>query len=179
MAITRAQKGEILQNYVQMLEKAQGLIITEYRGMAMNNFNTVRKAMRTVEGRYTVTKNTLLKLALRETGFAVPEDLLIGPVSIAIAYSDLTKLTKTMLDAARTDEKLVLKGGIMGSIVFRGTNGLEVLSTLPTLEHARASLIGTLQQPEVRLVSVLNQPGQGLAAILKAYTDKQSEGTAA
>jgi len=179
LPITKDEKGVIIQGYVDMLRKAQGLIVTEYRGMGMKNFNVVRKALRAVDGSYTVTKNTLLKIALKETGFATPDDLLVGPVSIAVAYSDLSKLTKAVIEAARTDEKLILKGGIMGTNVFRGAKELEILSTLPTLDEARASLIGTLQQPAVRLVSVLGQPAQGLAAILKAYTDKQDEGTAA
>jgi len=177
LAITREQKGEILQGYVDMLKQAQGLVVTEYRGMAMPNFNNVRKALRAIDGKYTVTKNTLLKIALKEVGFATPEDLLTGPVSIAIAYSDLGKLTKAMMDAAKTDDKIILKGGIMGQNVFRGAKELEILSTLPSLDGARASLIGTLQQPAIRLVSVLGQPGQGLAAILKAYSDKQNAGT--
>jgi len=177
LPITKAQKGDIIQGYVDMLKRANGLVITEYRGMAMPNFNNVRKALRAVEGGYSVTKNTLIKIALKETGFAAPDDLFVGPVSIAVAYGDLSKLTKAVMDAAKTDDKLILKGGIMGQNVFRGVAGLEVLSTLPTLDEARASLIGTLQQPAVRLVSVLGQPAQGLAAILKAYTDKQTEGT--
>jgi large subunit ribosomal protein L10 len=179
LAITKEQKGEILQGYLDMLQKAQGMVVTEYRGMSMKNFNAIRKTVRGIDARYTVTKNTLFKIALRETGFAAPDDLLVGPVSVAIAYADLGKLAKAMIDAAKTDDKLILKGGIMGDSVFRGDKELEILSTLPSLEQARASLIGTLQQPAVRLVSVLNQPAVGLAAILKAFTDKQNEDSAA
>jgi len=174
LAITKAQKGDILKGYVEMLNKAQGLIVTEYRGMGMPNFNTARKAFRAIDSRYTVTKNTLLKIALKEVGFAAPEDLLVGPVAVAIAYSDLARLTKTIMDAAKTDDKLILKGAIMGQTVFRGADQLTALSTMPTMDQARASLVGTLQQPASKLVGLLGQPAQGLAAILKAYSDKQS-----
>jgi large subunit ribosomal protein L10 len=174
LAITKEQKGEILQGYIEMLAKAQGLVVSEYRGMTMSSFNNVRKALRGVNGSYTVTKNTLLKIALRENGFAAPDDLLLGPIAVAVAYIDVAKVAKTMLDAAKADEKLILKGAIMGKTVYQSAQ-IEALSTMPTLEGARASLVGTLQQPASRFVGLLAQPAQGLAAILKAYSDKQGE----
>ena len=85
MATTREQKSDIINGYMEMLGKAQGMVITEYRGMQMKNFNATRAAMRAAKGGYTVTKNTLLKIALKETGFAVPEDLLKGPTAVAVA----------------------------------------------------------------------------------------------
>ncbi len=171
MAITREQKGEILKSYLDILHNAQGLIVTEYRGMEMKNFNATRKALRAVNGSYTVTKNTLFKLALKDAGMAAPEDLFVGPVAVAIAYGDLGGLTKAVLQAAKDDEKLILKGAVMGKSVFRADQ-LTALSTLPSLEQARASLVGTLQQPASKFIGLISQPGQGFAAILKAFTDK-------
>ncbi len=174
MATTRNQKEEILKGYMETLNNAQGMVLTEYRGMAMSNLNAIRSALRPIKGSFTITKNTLFKIALREAGFAVPEDLLVGPVAVAVAYGDLSGLTKVILARAKDDEKLILKGAIMGTTVFRADQ-LEALSTMPTLPEARATFIGTLQQPASRIVGLLSQPGQGLAAILKAYTDKQGE----
>lgn len=179
MAVTKEKKGEMLESYLKMLSNAQGLVIAEYRGMRMKNFNLTRAAFRGVKGSFNVTKNTLLKIALREMGFAVPEDLLIGPTAIAVAYGDLSALTRAVMTRAKEDELLILKGAIMGQTVFRGAAQIEVLSTLPTLSEARASLIGTLQQPASRIIGLLSQPAQGLAAILKAFTDQQQEGSAA
>jgi large subunit ribosomal protein L10 len=177
LAITKEQKTGILRGYVEMLGQAQGLVITEYRGMGMKNFNAMRTALRPMKGRYAVIKNTLFKIALHETGFAVPENLFTGPTAVAVAYNDLSGLTRTILARAREDELLVLKGAIMGQTVFRADQ-LEMLSTLPSLEEARAMLVGTLQQPASRFIGLLSQPAQGLAAILKAYTDR-TQGEAA
>ncbi len=178
MAITREQKADILKGYLEMLGKAQGMVITEYRGMSMKNFNATRAALRGVQGGYTVTKNTLFKIALKETGFAVPEDLFSGPVAVAVAFGELGPLTKAVLARKKDDELLVLKGAIMGQEVYRADQ-LEALSTLPTLDEARASFIGTLQQPASQLVGLLAQPAQGLAGILKAYSDKLDAGESA
>jgi large subunit ribosomal protein L10 len=177
LATTREQKAEILKGYLEILAKAHGMVITEYRGMNMKNFNATRAALRPVQGTFAVTKNTLFKLALRQSGFAVPEDMFKGPVAVAIAYGELGPLTKAVLARKKDDERLILKGAIMGQEVFQA-NQLDALSTLPTLDEARATLIGTLQQPASRFIGLLVQPAQGMAAILKAYTDKAAEGDA-
>jgi large subunit ribosomal protein L10 len=175
LAISRETKEEILKGYIEVLSNAQGMVITEYRGMGMNNFNAIRGLLRPVNGQYTVTKNTLFKIALRETGFAVPEDLLAGPTAVAIAYADLSSVAKAVLARKKDDELLILKGAIMGETVFRGEDQVTALSTMPTLPEARASLIGLLQTPAVRIVSLLGQPATELAMVLKAYSDKANE----
>jgi large subunit ribosomal protein L10 len=181
LAITKEEKGDILKGYLDLLSKAQGLVFTEYRGMGMKNLNTIRAALRAAKGTYTITKNTLFKIALRETGFPVPDEMLTGPTAVAIAFDNVGTLTKAVLARQKEDELLILKGAVMGQTIFRADQ-LEALSTLPTLDEARASLIGTLQQPASLLVGLLSQPGQGLAGVLKAYTDKagaEGEGAAA
>jgi len=176
LAITKEKRAEILQGYREILAKAQGMIITEYRGMGMKNFNAIRGVMRQNQGGYTVTKNTLFKIALTEGGFAVPEDLLVGPTAVAVAYGDIGGLTKALLQRKKEDELLILKGAIVGKTIYR-QDQLEALSTLPSLDQARATLIGTLQQPASRIVGLLGQPATGLAALLKAYTDEQEAGS--
>jgi len=174
LATTKAEKGDILKSYLELLSRAQGLVFTEYRGMSMKNLNAIRAALRAAKGSYTITKNTLFKLALQETGFPVPEELLQGPTAVAVAFDNVGTLTKAVLARQKDDALLVLKGAIMGQTVFTADQ-LESLSTLPTLDEARSSFIGTLQQPASLLVGLLSQPGQGLAGVLKAYTDKAGE----
>jgi len=173
MAITKAQKDTILEGYMETLKGAQGMIVTQYRGMGMKSLNAIRGVVRPIKGQYTVTKNTLFKIALRESGFAAPDDMLTGPTAVAIAYQDLAALTKAMMQRAKEDELLILRGVIMGLNVF-GADQLEAVSTMPTLAEARAGLIGTLQQPASKFVGLIVQPAQGLAAILKAYTDDKT-----
>ncbi len=171
MALSKEKKDEILAGYIEMLNRAQGLVITEYRGMTMKKFNDTRKALRSANGGYTVTKNTIFKIALEQVGMAVPEDLLVGPTAIGVAYGDLPSLTKAILQRAKEDELLKPKGAIMGKSIFKAAQ-LEMVSTMPTLDEARAGLIGTLIAPATSLLSLLAQPAQGLAAILQAWSDK-------
>ena len=171
MALTKAQKDVILEGYRQILKNAQGMVVTEYRGMTMKQFNDTRKVIRAVNGAYVVTKNTLFKIALREAGFAAPDELLVGPVAVGIAFGDLPTLTKTVLQRAKEDEMLKAKGAIMGQNVFTEKQ-LEMVSTMPTLEEARAGLIGTIVAPISSILSLLEQPAVQLMGVLQAYSDK-------
>ncbi|MFQ3535003.1 MAG: 50S ribosomal protein L10 [Aggregatilineales bacterium] len=174
MAISKAEKNAIYSSYLEVLRRTQGMVITEYRGMSMKDLTVVRKALRAVDGSYAVVKNTIFKIALRETGFAAPDDLFSGPVAVALAHSDVAKVTKTML-GIKDQPLLVLKGAVMGQTVFTAEQ-LEALSTMPTLEEARATLIGTLQSPATGFLALIGTPAQNLAQVLKAYSDKLEGG---
>jgi large subunit ribosomal protein L10 len=171
LAITKEQKNEILAGYMEVLSRAKGLVVTEYRGLQMKNFNDTRKVLRAANASYTVTKNTLFKIALRESGMAAPDDLFAGPTAVGIAFGDLPSLTKVLLQRAKEDERIKLKGAVMGQSVFKAEQ-LEMVSTMPTLDEARAGLIGTIIAPATSLLSLFAQPAQGLAAVLQAYSDK-------
>ena len=97
MAISKTDKENILKGYLEMLANAQGMVVTEYRGMGMKNLNTLRGLLRPIKGSYTITKNTLFKLALREVGFAVPEDNLV----LAIDYLRNTVGNAPSIEAER------------------------------------------------------------------------------
>jgi large subunit ribosomal protein L10 len=178
LAITKEKKAQLYAGYLEALKGAQGVVVAEYRGMSMKNLNAVRAALRPVNSSFAVVKSTIFRIALRQSGLAAPEDVLSGPVAVAIAYGDLSKMTKVLLAQMKDQPLLIGKGAIMGTTVFKAAQ-LEALSTLPTLEEARASLIGTLISPASQLVGLLAQPAQGLAAILQAYADKHQEGEAA
>jgi len=179
LALTKERKSEILKDYVETLGKAQGLVVAEYRGMTMKKFNDTRKLVREAKGTFTVTKNTLFLIALREVGMAAPEELFNGPVAVGIAFNDLPSIAKALLARAKDDELLKLKGAVMGQSVFK-QNQMEMVSTMPTLKEAQAGLIGTIVAPISSILSLLAQPGTNLTAVLQAYADKdKNSGTEA
>jgi large subunit ribosomal protein L10 len=178
LPLKRNRKEEIIAEYVELLQKSQGLIVTEYRGMSMARFDTLRGKMREAGANYNVTKNTLFKIALKEVGMAVPEDLLSGPVAVGFAFKDLPSTVKVLIDSTKDNELLILKGAIAQTTVFP-ENKLKTLSELPSLDQLRASLIGMLTQPMSTLVSLLVQPQRDLVNVVAAYVDKQGGSEAA
>ncbi len=169
MAITKERKRELLAQYVEMLQGASGLIVSEYRGLTMAQLNDLRARLRESNARLTVTKNTLFKLALQEVGMAVPETLFKGPVAVTIAYTDLAAAIKTVLEYAGTNEILVVKGGVIGSSVV-AADQLDAISKLPPLDVLRAQLLGTITMPMSQFVGLLEEPGRQVVAVIQAAT---------
>lgn len=169
MAITKERKAQLVQQYVDMLRQAKGVVITEYRGMTMKQVDELRGKLRESNAGFTVTKNTLLKIALREVGMAAPEDMLAGPVALAVAYDDLARTIKVVLEYASTNEVFVAKGGIVGESVFPASQ-LEAISQLPPLEVLRAQLLGVVTMPMTQFLGLLNEPGRQVVAVIQAAT---------
>jgi len=183
VAITRERKEDLLAQYTDILERSAGFIVTEYRGMKMDALHQIRNTLREKDASYVVTKNRLLKIALENLGYPVPDELLNGPVAVGFAYSDLPGMVKALLDKKKETDLLILKGGMIGQQVL-GEADLEVISSLPTLDELRAQLAGLLVQPAQGLVNVLHAPPQNLvnvlhagvgslASVLAAYVAKQ------
>ncbi len=175
MAISRKKKEEIIAQYVDWLDNCSGIIVTEYRGLSMPRFNNIREKMREVGSQYTVTKNTLLKIALNEVGFAVPEELLNGPVAVGFAFDNLPGTVKALMDATKDNELLILKGAVAPTEVYDQAQ-LKILSELPTMDELRATLAGMVVQPASQLLSLLVAPQRDVVSVIAAYIDKQENG---
>lgn len=170
MAINRQRKEELVAQYVDMLERSRGIVVTEYRGMTVQQLNDIRGKLRETNASYTITKNTLLKIALEKTGMTVPYDLLNGPVALVVAYEDLPKTVKAVLDYADDNEIIVLKGGMMGDSAFAEAE-LEAISKLPSLDELRAQLLGMTTMPLTQFLGLLEEPGRQVVGVLKAATE--------
>ncbi len=182
MAITKERKEELVAEYVDMLRRARGVVITEYRGMTMKQLDELRAKLRENNAGFTVTKNTLLKIALREVGMGVPDELLLGPVAVAAAFEDLPATIKLVLDYAKDNTLFVTKGGVIGEMVVQAEQ-LQAVAELPPLDVLRAQLLGMVTMPLTQFLGLLEEPGRqvvgvihaatsGVINVLAAYTEK-------
>lgn len=178
LPLSKDRKDELVAQYADMLERSQGIVITEYRGLSMQRFNNIRAKMREVGASYNVTKNTLLKIALERVGMAVPEDLLNGPVAVGFAFDSFPGTVKALIDSIKDSELLILKGAIAQTSVYPESD-LKAISELPSLDQLRATLIGIIVQPASQLLSLMVAPQRDIVSVIAAYVDKHSEGDAA
>jgi large subunit ribosomal protein L10 len=174
LPISKERKEEMVEQYVDMLQRSQGIVITEYRGINMPLFNEIRAKMREVGSSYNVTKNTLLKIALNEVGMAVPAELLAGPVAVGFAFENFPGTIKALLDVTKNAELLILKGAIAQTDVYQQSD-LKTLSELPSLDELRATLAGMIVQPAAQLISLMVAPQRDVVSVIAAYLDKNKE----
>ncbi len=170
MAISKERKSEVVAQYSEWIGNSKALILAEYKGLTMKNMDDLRSKAREAGGEFHVVKNTLGKLAFKESGLPLPEDFLEGSTAIGFALHDAQPMAKAMADFARTADALKIKGGYLGT---RPISAKEViaLAEMPPLPVMRARLMGTLLAPASQLARILVEPGRQVAAVLHAHAE--------
>ncbi|MGQ9459140.1 MAG: 50S ribosomal protein L10 [Anaerolineae bacterium] len=170
MPLTREQKEERLHEYAGALERAAGVVFTDYRGLQVKDLEGLRRQLREANASYEVIKNTLFRLALERAGKPAPQWLLQGPLGAAFA-EDPVAASKVLTKFARDTKILQIRGALLGDR-FVDAAGVETLSQLPSREELLAQVVGALQAPISGLVNVLAGPLRGLMNVLNARAEQ-------
>lgn len=178
MAISRERKEVLLAEYRQRLEESNALFLAEYKGINVKKMEALRDNVRDASGILSVTKNTLLSLAIEESGRPVPEDMLLGQVASGFATGEVPAMAKALVDFAKDNESFVIKGGLLGSRILSATD-VEDLAKLPSLDQLRAQLIGLVSTPARNIAGTVASGVRQLVNVLNAYADTAEGGEAA
>jgi large subunit ribosomal protein L10 len=172
--VDRAAKQELITTMNGVFQDTGVLVVAHYAGMTVAQMTDLRSRMRAAGGTVKVAKNRLVKLALQGTPASGIADLFVGPT--CMAYSkDPIAAAKVAVAYAKTNDKLVILGGTMGTTKL-DVNGVKALAELPSLDELRARIVGVINAPASKLVRTINEPGASLARVLKAYADKSGAG---
>jgi large subunit ribosomal protein L10 len=174
----KEQKTAVVEKLSGAFKNATIAIVSEYRGMSVAETTEVRRKLRAVRGELKVAKNTLIRRALKDTGYSSLEDKLGGPVGLIISTEDPVELAKTVVGFKDLGEKFKLRGGVVDGAPVT-VEEIQALATLPPKEVIFAQLLGLLNAPATQLVRLLNEPGSGLVRLLDAIGKKNGEGAAA
>jgi large subunit ribosomal protein L10 len=168
----RNEKSEVVSALHASLKQVGVVVVTRNRGLSVAQSTDLRQKMRDAGATYKVTKNSLAKIAIQDTDYAGLGDLLTGPVGLA-SSSDPVAAAKIAVEFAKTNDKLEIIGGAMGSQLL-DADGIKALASLPSLDELRAKLIGLIQAPAQKLASVTQAPGAQLARVFNAYATKDA-----
>src|SRR5271165_5708654 len=173
----KEQKSAVVEKLSGAFRRATIAFVSEYRGMSVAETTEVRRKLRAVRGELKVAKNTLIRRALKDTGYTSLEDKLGGPVGLIISTEDPVELAKTVVGFKDLGDKFKLRGGVVDGAPVT-VEQIQALATLPPKEVIYAQLLGLLQAPATQLVRLLNEPGSGLVRLLDAIGKKNGEGAA-
>jgi large subunit ribosomal protein L10 len=168
----RPGKVATVEEIAGKLRAADAAILTEYRGMSVAAMAQVRRQLKPAGGEWKVYKNTLARLAAVEVGADALVDQLAGPIAIAFVTGDVAAAAKTLRDVSRTNQLLVLKGGLMGATVLSAQD-VETLADLPSRDTLLAMLAGAFQAPLVKTAGLLQALPRNFAYGLKALIDQK------
>lgn len=172
MAITKGRKDELIAQYREWTNRSQALLVAEYTGMTMKDMDALRAKVREAGGEFHIVKNTLGNIALAEVGIA-SEKLLEGSTAVGFAFSDAPAVAKAITEFARTSQTLKIKGGFLDKKPLTA-EGVKALAEMPPLPVMRAQLLGVLSAPASKLVRTLAEPGRSVAAVVRAYAERDS-----
>ena len=170
IAVDRTEKSEFVEMLNTVFSSAGVVVVAHYSGLNVADMTSLRARVREAGASAKVVKNRLAKLALRGTDAESITDLFSGPT--LIAYSgDPVAAPKVVADFAKTNEKLVILGGTMGTTPL-DADGVKALAALPSLDELRAQLVGMISTPATRIAQVVNEPAGQIARVVGAYAAK-------
>ncbi len=171
MAFTKEEKTKIVEQYDNWLARSQAVYMLQYSKMSMKEVDAVRAKAREVGAEMHVVKNTLFGIALEKFGVDAA-DFLEQTSLVGFAFNDAPALAKVVNDAVKTDFFSV-KGGLLGKRKISPSD-VKALADMPPLPVVRAQLLGVLSAPASKLVRTINEPARGLAAVVKAFSEKEA-----
>jgi large subunit ribosomal protein L10 len=177
LAITKERKDELVQEYTDLIRRSEGLILIEYRGLNMQVMGPLRTKVREASGELHVVKNTLARLALRQAGRPVPEDLFNQTTAIGFAFTDMPSVAKALTTVAKESEFVKVKGGLLGDRLLNSKE-VEALAELPPLPVVRGQLLGLLKAPASRFAGVVAGGVRQMVNVVKAYSEQEAQAAA-
>lgn len=163
-------KAEKVASIGEQLAAAPSVLVTEYRGLTVQELQDLRRRLRTRGLEYHVVKNTLFSRAAEAAGRGAIVPLLVGPTAIAVPHDQATdevEMARALVDEMRAFKALKLVGALVRDRAY-GADDVTALSRLPGRAQLQGQLVGTLQAPLGQLTRTLGAPFATLVHVLTA-----------
>jgi len=151
--MNKEQKKNYINEISSQFENNDAVLVTHYQGLTMSQLDDLRSQMREHGIIFKITKNRITKLALENTKCKDLVNLFTGPTAVAFG-KDAILSARILSKFAKNNENLKLLGGIMGKEVLDQA-GVQNVANLPTLDEARANIVGILATPASKFISIL------------------------
>ena len=168
--MNKDKKKIYIEEMKNFFNKKTSVLVTHYQGLTVKEIDKLRAEMRKYGILFKITKNRITKLALEGSKFKKLENLFSGPTAVAFSEDAITS-AKILTKFAKTNSNLKIIGGIM-DVEPLSVEDVEKIATLPTLNEARAKIIGILTTPAQKIMSILLAPGLKIAILALAKSKK-------
>ncbi|KPF51838.1 50S ribosomal protein L10 [beta proteobacterium AAP51] len=153
MSLNKSEKAAVVTEVSAQAARSQTLALAEYRGLTVESLNKLRVDARSKGVYLHVLKNTLARRAVAGTPFEVAQGAMVGPLIYGFS-EDAVAAAKVITDFAKTNDKLVIKGGAYAGKEL-SVDGVKALAAIPSREVLIAQVAGLLKSPIQRMAGVL------------------------
>jgi len=151
--MNKEQKKNYITEMTSQFENSEAVLVTQYQGLTMPQLDQLRAQMREHGIKFKITKNRITKLALEKTKCKDLSNLFTGPTAVAFS-NDAIISARILSKFSKENEDLKLIGGIMGNEIL-DLAAVQNVANLPTLDEARANIVGILAAPASKFISIL------------------------
>ena len=170
---TKAFKQDKVSLIKEKIDKAQVAIVTEYKGYSVEEITNLRRALQKEDGDYMVTKNTLAKLAVKDTPYEVLTESFQGPIAIAFGFGDQVAPAKTLSKFIKDTKKGEIVAAAMDGKLLSAEEA-KALATIPSKEEIYAKMLGCVNSPATGIVGSINAVMASLTRAVAAVRDQKS-----
>lgn len=167
-------KADTVGTLRRAIDAQKGAVVAEFRGLTVAEITTLRKKLRGVNAEFKVVKNTLMRLAAKDTDFGRLDEFFTGPTAVALTHGDPVALAKAMKEFTGGSQKIRIKAGLFEGRVLSAAD-VQALAEVPAREVLLARLACGLVSPISRLAQALSGPQRKLAYALNSIHEKQSK----
>ncbi len=168
----RAVKAETVEDLKKTLSEQSFTVVVQASGLNAGDVVKLRQKIRAAGAGYRVAKNTLVRLALKDTAFEGLTQFMKGPTALAYA-KDPVAVAKALAEFAKTNDKLKVIGANLNGQML-DAKATNTLATLPPLDELRAKIVGMIQTPATRIAGVVAAPAAQLARVLAAKARQEA-----
>lgn len=169
----KTKKGQVIEEVRESFGRSSVGVVTHYRGLTVTEMVELRSKLRELGAEYRVSKNTLVKIAAKDTPFEGLSEYLTGPTAIALS-ADPVGPAKALTGFAKNNEKLVILGGVLDGKPI-SPDDIKALAALPSREELLSKLLGTMNGPAQGFVTALSQIPGGFVRCLDQIRQQKEE----
>ena len=171
----RAEKQILTKEYTTRLNASPYFIVANYKGLKVAHLTELRKRLQKVGAEIHVVKNSIFRIAAKESGIAELPVALTGQLAVVTGQKDISAAAKTVKNFGAEFDKLKVQFGYLDNRPLAEA-AILALADLPSLDVLRATILGLLNAPATKLVRLINTPAQQLAQVIKARSEKGETG---
>jgi large subunit ribosomal protein L10 len=170
--MNRTEKQTLIDNLHEEFGRSPHAILVDFRGLTVPAVTEFRRKVKAAGSRYRVVKNTLALRAIKDTPLERLGPKFDNTTGVAYTGQDPVALAKALVDFAKDNPALVVKGGLVSGSQMLDADGVKALSSMPSLPELRSTLLGVLGGPAAKLMRLLGTPASQLVRVLRAHEEK-------
>ncbi len=167
-------RNSIIERLKKDIGSSDSLFIIQYSGLSSNQMTALRKELSAAKSQLLVTRNTLIRRALKDSHQEGVGALVEGPSALVFGYNNIAAIAKALAKFLKENQNLIIKGGAFRNRILNKAD-VEHIANLPSEEALRAQVVSSLMSPLVGLVFTLKGNLSKLVVVLNQIQEKKSK----